>query len=144
MGRFAVLPDPPRLPHARDSIDAVLLFAVLTCIPTNAGQRHLATELDRVLRPGGLLYLSDLCLQHDERNQSRYQKYAAEYGIYGVFRTDDRAVCRHHTMDWLLHLFAGFDLRQAREVPARTMNGRPVRATQLLLSKRTSATERPG
>ena len=57
------------LPYADESFDAVLLFAVLTCIPTNEGQRKLLENLRRLIRPGGLLYISDLYLQDDERNR---------------------------------------------------------------------------
>ncbi|GAB2595270.1 class I SAM-dependent methyltransferase [Streptomyces capparidis] len=134
-GRFTLLQDPPRLPHPDGAVDAVLLFAVLTCVPTDAAQRELVAELLRVLRPGGLLYLSDLCLQDDERNRARYERFAGRYGTYGVFETSDGAVVRHHTPRWLRELFAGTDVEEAREVPGRTMNGRPVVATQMLLRR---------
>lgn len=130
---FAVLDNPPRLPYAQGTLDVVLLFAVLTCIPTDAGQRELVAELHRVLRPGGLLYVSDLCLQDDHRNRARYERFAAAHGTYGVFETSDGAVCRHHTTTWLHHLFADFTLVRTREVDTETMNGHPIRATQLLL-----------
>lgn len=84
--QFTVLTNPPQLDQQEDSVDLVLLFAVLTCIPGDAGQRELVTELRRVLRPGGLLYVSDLCLQEDHRNRSRYQQFAAKYGTYGSSR----------------------------------------------------------
>jgi SAM-dependent methyltransferase len=135
-GRFAVLRDPPRLPYGQDTFDAVMLFAVLTCVPSDEGQRGLVAELHRVLRRGGLLYLSDLCLQGDQRNRFRYQRFAARYGTYGVFETDDGAVCRHHTTDWLRDLFTDFDIARTRDVDVDTMNGRPIRATQLLMTKR--------
>lgn len=137
--RFAVLDDPPHLPHDDNGIDAVFLFAVLTCVPTDDGQRALVAELRRVLRPGGLLYLSDLCVQDDRRNQDRYRQFAATYGTYGVFETGDGAVCRHHTVDWLHSLVTGFDVTATREVHVDTMNGHPAVATQLLASRRTSA-----
>jgi SAM-dependent methyltransferase len=133
--RFAVLDHPPRLPHDDNSIDAVFLFAVLTCVPTDGGQRELVAELRRALRPGGLLYLSDLCLQDDRRNQDRYEEFAAKYGVHGVFETSDGAICRHHTLDWLHSLLAGFDVMATREVPVATMNGNPAVATQLLAAK---------
>jgi SAM-dependent methyltransferase len=133
--RFAVLDSPPRLPRHDDSVDAVFLFAVLTCVPTDDGQRELVAELRRVLRPGGLLYVSDLCLQDDRRNQDRYQEFAARYGVYGVFETGDGAVCRHHTLDWLHSLLAGFDVVATRAVHVDTMNGHPAVATQLLASR---------
>ncbi|MGY0459856.1 class I SAM-dependent methyltransferase [Kitasatospora sp. cg17-2] len=134
--RFTVLTDPPRLDRPDGSYDAAFLFAVLTCVPDDDAQRALVAELHRVLRPGGLLHLSDYLLQPDERNQERYRRDEDRFGRFGVFETGDGAVCRHHTRDWLDGLFAGFDPVDARELPVRTMNGRPATATQLLLARR--------
>lgn len=120
--RFTVFDAPPRLDRPDSSVDLVLLFAVLTCLPSDAGQRKLVAELRRVLRPGGFLYLSDLRLQADPRNRSRYQQFAATYGSYGVSETDDGAVCRHHAADWLDDLFVDFDRVATREVSVATMN----------------------
>ncbi|WP_043468349.1 bifunctional 2-polyprenyl-6-hydroxyphenol methylase/3-demethylubiquinol 3-O-methyltransferase UbiG [Kitasatospora sp. MBT66] len=134
--RFTVLTDPPRLDRPDGGYDAAFLFAVLTCVPDDDAQRDLVAELYRVLRPGGLLHISDYLLQPDERNQERYQRFEARYGRFGVFETGDGAVCRHHTRDWLDGLFTGFDPVDARELPVHTMNGRPATATQLLLARR--------
>jgi SAM-dependent methyltransferase len=133
--RFTVLTDPPTLPWADDRFDAVTLFAVLTCIPADSDQRRLVGELRRVLRSAGVLYVSDLCLQDDERNRSRYERFAAEYGTHGVFETDDGVVCRHHTRAWLNELLADFLVIADREVPVTTMNGYPGKATQMLVRK---------
>jgi SAM-dependent methyltransferase len=118
--KFRVLPHPPALPCPDASVDAVLLFAVLTCIPTDAGQRNLVAELHRVLRPGGRLYVSDLLLQTDQRNQVRYQRHVETYGTYGVFETDDGAVCRHHSAEWLHDLLLdGFTIDATGRSPSR-------------------------
>ena len=49
------------------AFDAAILFAVLTCIPADADQRALIAELTRLIRPGGLLYVSDYLLQTGAR-----------------------------------------------------------------------------
>ncbi|GIH02743.1 hypothetical protein Rhe02_08100 [Rhizocola hellebori] len=78
---FYALTDPPTLHEPTDSVDVVLLFAVLTCVPSDDDQRRLIDELARVLRPGGLLYISDsgqlrpgsrthVDSRHDERQSS--------------------------------------------------------------------------
>ncbi len=131
--RFTVLEDPPRLPHDDRSVGAVVLFAVLTCIPTDTGQRELISELRRVLRPGGIVYISDLCLQSDERSRSRYAEHAARYGTYGVFETGEGAVFRHHTPEWLAHLLTDFRHDATQEIDVTTMNGHRARATQVLI-----------
>lgn len=129
---FHVLDRPPALPHADGSLDAVLLVAVLTCIPDDAAQRGLVAELHRVLRPGGLLYVSDLLLQDDARNRERYAHFADVYGTHGVFETGDGAICRHHSRAWLAELLGGFTIAAEREVAVPTMNGNDVTAIQLL------------
>lgn len=133
--RFAVIDTPPTLPRPDEHYDAVLLFAVLTCIPTDSGQRELVTELRRLLRPGGLLYVSDMRLQPDPRNRTRYEAYATKYGVYGVFETGDGAVCRHHDPAWLHSLLAGFDQIAQQQISVTTMNGHPAQVTQLLARK---------
>ncbi|SDT80484.1 Methyltransferase domain-containing protein [Actinoplanes derwentensis] len=134
---FRALPNPPALPYPDTSVDAILLFAVLTCIPTDAGQQNLVTELSRVLRPGGLLYVSDLLLQTDQRSQARYQQHAETYGNYGVFETHDGAICRHHTADWLQNLLLdGFTIDTTRQITVETMNANSANALQILAVKR--------
>nr|WP_202919571.1 class I SAM-dependent methyltransferase [Streptomyces adustus] len=130
--RFTVLDSPPTLAHPDASIDMVILFAVLTCIPGDDAQRRLASELSRVLRPGGILYLSDLLLQNDERNRDRYARFAERYGTYGVFETGDGAVCRHHPIDWFTSLLADFEITGARRIAVATMNGHEAEGIQIL------------
>lgn len=133
---FQVLPDPPLLPYPDAGIDAVLLLAVLTCIPTDDGQRRLIAELARVLRPGGLLYVSDLLLQTDQRNLARYRQHADRYGEYGVFETADGAVCRHHRAEWLHELLLDrFAVVDTREIAVETMNANSAQAMQILAAK---------
>lgn len=125
--RFSVIDAPPTLPDPDGSFDAALLFAVLTCIPTDTGQRELIAELHRLLRPGALLYLSDMCLQPDARNRARYKEFAPKYhNTYGVFETGDGAVCRHHDPAWLRTLLSGFEHVAERRVQVSTMNGHPA------------------
>ncbi|MEH1165279.1 class I SAM-dependent methyltransferase [Micromonospora sp. CPCC 205539] len=135
--RFAVLESPPAIACAHASFDVVMLFAVLTCVPDDDAQRALAAELSRVLVPGGLLYVSDLLLQDDTRNQHRYSAHAQRFGTpYGVFTTGDGAVCRHHHVAHLRNVFAGFDLLDETRLEVATMNGHRSQAVQLLGRRR--------
>ncbi|MGW0824693.1 class I SAM-dependent methyltransferase [Streptomyces sp. NPDC002845] len=133
--RFAVLDTPPKVACEDASFDMVVLFAVLTCIPGDDAQRRLITELHRVLRPGALLYLSDLLLQDDQRNLDRYARFAERYGAYGVFETSDGAVCRHHPSGWFTSLLAGFETVGTRRITVATMNGNESAGIQILARK---------
>ncbi|MDY6904291.1 MAG: class I SAM-dependent methyltransferase [Thermodesulfobacteriota bacterium] len=123
------------LPFGTDRFDGVLLVAVLNCIPTNTGQQLLISEIHRVLKPGGVLFISDYPLQKDERNVKRYQKYQSIYGRYGTFEVSDGAVFRHHTMEWIADLLSPFTQLAFHHINVSTMNGHPVRAFQYLGKK---------
>jgi SAM-dependent methyltransferase len=128
-GQFAIA-EAPNLPLPNDSVAATLLFAVLTCVPSDAGQQAIIREADRVLRPGGLLYISDLWLQPDERNRERYQLCHVKYGSYGVFELDEGVVLRHHDRRWIDELTRGFSLVALDELIVDTMNGHTAQAFQ--------------
>lgn len=116
------------LPDA--SVDGVLLFSVLTCIPTDEGQRALLQEVNRVLSRGGLLYISDLWLQTDERNRVRYARDEQKYGIYGVFDLPEGVTVRHHDPKWIETLTSDFTMVALDEIEVVTMNGNPAKAFQ--------------
>ena len=116
------------LPDA--SVEGVLLFSVLTCIPTNEGQRALLREVHRVLTRGGLLYISDLWLQTDERNLTRYARDEQKYGVYGVFDLPEGVTVRHHDPKWLETLTSDFEMVALDDVEVVTMNGNPAKAFQ--------------
>jgi SAM-dependent methyltransferase len=96
---------PPCVPFADGFFDAAVLFAVLTCIPNDDDQRAVIKELHRVVRPGGLLYVSDYWLQADDRNRQRYARDLEKYRTYGVFEVSKGIAVRHHSREWIEALF---------------------------------------
>jgi len=120
------------LDYPDDFFDAVLLIAVLTCIPTDTGQQSLLIELKRILRPKGLIYISDYVLQDDERNEERYQRYEEEFGTYGVFRLPEGTVVRHHSTAWIETLASSFETLDLVYPEVVTMNGHRAKAFQYL------------
>jgi SAM-dependent methyltransferase len=133
--RFEVMHAWPRIERPDASVDVVVLFAVLTCIPGDEAQRRVIDECRRVLAPGGLLFLSDLELSGDDQARERYARDADRFGTYGVFETGDGAICRHHPHDWFGTLLNGFAIEAARRIAVATMNGNQSAAVQLLARK---------
>lgn len=131
-----------RLPDADGSYDAVLLFVVLNVVPEDGDQHAILAELARLVRPGGVLYVSDVPLQRDERNVRRYEEYAQEHAArdgasaqppYGVFTTPDGGLFRHHApghLRTLLHAH-GFTVVEERAGAAPTLHGHTVERLQL-------------
>ena len=129
----------PTCPLNNESADAVLLFSVLTCVPTDNGQRAIIEELQRVLKPGGLLYISDLWLQSDARNVERYKRDHPKYGTYGVFDLPEGVTVRHHDPKWIETLTSDFDLLALDHIDVITMNGNPAQGFQWFGVKRSAA-----
>jgi SAM-dependent methyltransferase len=115
------------------SFDAVLLFAVLTCIPRDEDQIALVAELKRLLKPGGLLYVSDYPLRSDDRNLARYRVSQPRHGVYGVWDREDGGVFRHHDTTWLHRLLSGFEELAREVIETSTMGGNAATVVQLLL-----------
>ena len=134
--RFEHCIDPCRLDLEKESIAAVLLFTVLTCVPTDEGHRAILREVGRVLRAGGLLYISDLWLQTDARNVERYKRDHHKYGTYGVFDLPEGVTVRHQDRQWLEELTAGYDVAVLEDVEIETMNGHRANGFQWFGAKR--------
>lgn len=124
--------DGSALPIRSESIEAVLLFAVLTCIPNDNDQRVVLSEVERVLRPGGLLYISDLLVNNDLRNRDRYEQWAERYKCYGVFELPEGVVVRHHRKQWIEEITRPFHHLEYEPFDVTTMNGNVSAAFQYL------------
>ncbi|AKA68854.1 class I SAM-dependent methyltransferase [Clostridium scatologenes] len=106
-----------------NSCDAVILFAVLTCIIDDKEQLDLIKEIKRVLKPNGVIYINDFLLNSDERNLKRYKEFENKYRKYGVFELSEGAVVRHHNIKWIKELCDFFEYIALEQVTYTTMNG---------------------
>jgi len=111
------------------------LFAVLTCIPANEGQRQLVEILHQRLRPGGFLYISDYYLQDNTNEVKQYYSLQDDPDNYGVFSLPEGVVFRHHTKEWIKELLQDFEMVTEKMIPVTTMNGHTAEAFQLLARK---------
>jgi len=127
---FDVLDDYRSVNLPDGSVDAVLLFAVLTSVPPDDGQRAIISEITRLLRPKGVLYISDMWLQTDLRNVERYAAGEKKYGIYGVFDLREGVTVRHHERAWIETLTKDYELLHLEEIAVHTMNNHPATAFQ--------------
>lgn len=115
--------DGERIPFENGFFDAVILIAVLTSVIEDEAQLKMISEIKRVLKPGGYIYINDFLLNQDERNIARYQQFQDFYGQYGVFELPEGAICRHHSQIWIDHLLQEFQQITCQEIIYNTMNG---------------------
>lgn len=115
-----------RLAVPNETVDAVLLLAVLTCIPQGDDQRQMIREVQRVLRPGGYLFVTDLWLQAGPDHTARYESSRPKGAPRGVFEHEEGAVFRHHTEEWVDELMGPFTDGTREDITFRSMNGNPT------------------
>jgi len=119
-----------------NTFDAVILFAVLTCIVEDTEQVQLLKEIERVLKPGGVIYINDFLLNEDQRNLKRYKEFENKYQKYGVFELSEGAVVRHHDIPWIEQCIKPFDKIVFDKVTYITMNGNKSNGFYFLGSKK--------
>lgn len=112
-----------KIPYVDNYFDGVILFAVLTCIPDDNHQKSLINEIKRVLKPNGIIYISDYLLQTSKIQIDRYNNYEKKYACYGIFELSDGAVLRHHTKNHIEKLLSPFSKLWEQEIELVTMNG---------------------
>lgn len=130
--------DGDHLPFRDGVFGGALLVSVLTCVPDEPELVALLAEVERVLRPGAVLFLSDLGLQEDERNRARYRAARTHGEPPGVFSLEEGVRLRHFPRDVLEELLARFETLDAVERDVVTMNGNRARGFRLLLRRRPS------
>lgn len=125
------------LPFEDGSFDAALLFVILGVVAEDADRRAVLAELARLVRPSGVLYLSDVPLQEDEHHLRRYDEAAAAdpERPYGVFSTPDGGLFRHSRPEELRESLRahGFAVEEERTTTTATLHrGESTRSLQLV------------
>ncbi|MEL7647659.1 MAG: class I SAM-dependent methyltransferase [Sedimentibacter sp.] len=110
------------IPMEDSSCRAVILLAVLTCIIDDHEQMALLKEVQRVLKPNGIIYINDFLLNDDERNLMRYELFKEKYQ-YGVFELPEGALVRHHDIKWVEQSTGLFEKLVLEHTVYTTMNG---------------------
>ena len=111
------------IPFPDSKFDAVLLITVLTSNIKDEEQERLMSEISRVLKDNGILYITDYLINNNKRNLERYKKYTDKYGIYGVFKLSEGVILRHHTENHIMKLTKDFQKLVFEKTVYETMNG---------------------
>jgi len=120
------------IPLEGNSLNAIILFAVLTCIPKNESQNRLMKEIKRTLKPGGIVYISDYLINKDNRNTRRYNEFKDKFGTYGIFELPEGAIIRHYSEKRVSELTKDFKKLWYKKFEVTTMNGNKSNAYQYI------------
>lgn len=127
--------NPAELTLENNSVDCIILFAVLTCIPSNEGQISLINLLLSKLKKDGILYVSDYYLQEKSVEVDRYEYLDGDPNNFGVFKLPEGATFRHHTKEWIKTLTKDFKILIENPLIVKTMNGNIANGFQIIAKK---------
>jgi SAM-dependent methyltransferase len=118
-----------------NSVDCIILFAVLTCVPSNEGQSSLIKLLQSKLKKGGIIYISDYYIQEKSVEVERYEYLNGDENNFGVFKLPEGVTFRHHTKEWIKTLTSAFEILIEKPLIVKTMNGNSANGFQIIAKK---------
>jgi len=120
-----------------EKFDAVILIAVLTAIPDDCDQAESISIVKKLMKPDGLLFVSDFLLNQDQRNIDRYNDFTVRNIYpYGVFEGISGLYLRHHSLSWFDELFFEFEVIEKQELKVNTLQGNSSNGIEILLRKK--------
>lgn len=115
------------IPCDNESIDAVVMSTVLCCITNKKELENLIDEIRRILKPKGVLYITDFLICDHPRYQEKYASGLKLFGIWGTYVTNENLTVRHYTSEVILNLLSLFDIQWFEQFDFKTMNQNPAR-----------------
>lgn len=130
-----LLDKPEVIPFGEQTVDAIVMSTVLCCITEDQELVKLMAEISRVLKNGGLLYLTDFLICAHPRYEERYQKGLQKTGMWGVYTTGEDLTVRHFTTKVIMDLLNSFDIQWFEQFDFKTMNHSPARTFHCIAKK---------
>lgn len=123
------------IPCGNESIDAVVMSTVLCCMTDTEEKKSLIEEILRVLRPRGVLYITDFLLCDHPSYEAKYTRGMREYGKWGTYRTSEDLVVCHYSSQEILSLLSPLDIQWFEQFDFKTMNQNPARTFHCIARK---------
>lgn len=122
-----------KLPFADNSFDAVLLFAVLNCLPEIDLEVAAIKEAKRVVKKSGYVCINDFLAS--ESLLSENSKRIDRYGASALILIEDQCLMRHTTTERAEAMTFGTKIIDWKVRNEISMNGNPVQILSYILKK---------
>ncbi len=132
-----LLDQPGIIPCSQATVDAVVMSTVLCCIHNNNELDALMDEIRRVLKPNGLLYITDFLVCDHPSYHEKYASGLKQFGTWGVYTTNENLTVRHYTSQAIMDLLKSFDIQWFEQFDFKTMNQNPARTFHCIAKKPT-------
>lgn len=117
------------------STDAVMMSTVLCCMIDSHERDLLMNEVLRVLKPGGILYITDFLLCSHPSYEKKYIQGMEEFGEWGTYKTSENLIVRHYSSHEIMQLLSLFAIQWFDQFDFKTMNDNPARTFHCIAKK---------
>jgi ubiquinone/menaquinone biosynthesis C-methylase UbiE len=117
------------LPFPDKTFEAVLLFAVLNCLPDVDREAEAISECSRVLKSGDYLMINDFLADESQSLVSE----ADRFGPRRTILVDGKCTMRHTTVARISKMLFGLEVVDQRIAKIRSMNGNLVNLVKYIL-----------
>jgi ubiquinone/menaquinone biosynthesis C-methylase UbiE len=131
-----VLETPGVIPCPDSSIDALVMSTVLCCITDKKALFNLMEEILRVLKKGGILYITDFLICDHPRYQEKYEQGLKDFGRWGIYTTNENLTVCHYTTCEIMKLLEEFDIEWFEQFDFKTMNQNPAKTFHCIARKK--------
>lgn len=118
-----VIKDSKNIKFDDNYFDAVILLFVLASVYSDKEQNSIISDIKRVLKPNGYIFIGDALINEDERNIKRYNEFKDKYGVYGTFEGEDGLIARHLLTDRAEEITSNFEKVSFNKYVVKTQNG---------------------
>ncbi|MDX8431268.1 MAG: class I SAM-dependent methyltransferase [Candidatus Algichlamydia australiensis] len=124
-----------KVPLEDEACDLVILSTILCCTVAKEEQTKIVKEMQRILKPGGVLYLSDFMITDHPRYTDKYKKGFEDFQERGIYTTSEGIAVRHHTTQWIMKLLENFSIQWFEQFDFKTMNQNFARTCHCVAQK---------
>ena len=126
------IPKSGEIPLEVRQCDVVILSTILCCTVDRREQVKIIDEVHRILKPGGIIYISDFIICDHPRYRDKYLEGEKVYGEWGIYTTSEGITVRHHSTKWVMELLKDFDIQWFEQFDFKTMNQNYARTFHLI------------
>lgn len=133
--QFKLLDQSANISLQDEAVAGVIISTVLCNVYEKHEQKKIFDELYRILCVGGVIYFSDFLITESDHFRQKYKNCGVPGEEYGVYKTSEGLLARHHQPSWVQELLSPFELQCYDQFEHETMNGNPVRAFYAIAMK---------
>lgn len=104
-------------------------------VPDEQKLIELITEIRRVLKKQGVLYITDFLVCEHPLYKDKYALGLEQFGEWGIYTTSENLIVRHFTTKVILSLLEDFDVQWFEQCDFKTMNQNPARTFHCIAKK---------